>query len=115
MLPGPGVAIRWPIWSRAADDICYRIIDVEDAGCNNWASTRCDLLLPLTGEPDRAQRKMRHITRSKEKSNTCARAIGTIIDQVHQCFMDNEATISGPAVSPPNCWTRSPPPRRCAR
>ena len=94
----PGAWSRHPLayLVEAADDICYRIIDVEDAfrlQLLGFDEVR-DLLLPLTGEPDRAQRKMRHITRSKEKIEYLrAKAIGTIIDQVHQCFMDNEATI----------------------
>jgi len=54
----------------------------------------CDLLLTLTGAPDRAQRKMDRITRPKEKIEYLrAKAIGAIIEQVHQCFMENEDRI----------------------
>ena len=91
-------------WSRhplaylveAADDICYRIIDVEDAfrlQQLRFEEVR-DLLLPLTGEPGRAQRKMDRITRPKEKIEYLrAKAIGAIIDQAHQCFMAHEDAI----------------------
>jgi dGTPase len=91
-------------WSRhplaylveAADDICYRIIDVEDAFRQQqlrFEEIR-DLLLPLTGEPERALRKMTHITRPKEKVEYLrAKTIGVIIDQVHQCFIEHEEQI----------------------
>ena len=94
----PGAWSRHPLayLVEAADDICYRIIDVEDAfrlQQLRFEEVR-DLLLPLTDEPDRAQHKMGQITRSKEKIEYLrAKAIGAIIDQVHRCFMDNEAAI----------------------
>ncbi len=81
---------------EAADDICYRIIDVEDAFRQQqlrYEEVR-DLLLPLTGEPDHSQRKMAHITRPKEKVEYLrANAIGAMIEQVHHCFMANEDKI----------------------
>ena len=81
---------------EAADDICYRIIDVEDAfrlQQLRYEEVR-DLLLPLTGEPERAQRKLAYITRPREKIEYLrAKAIGAIIEQVHQCFMTHEGTI----------------------
>ncbi len=70
-------SIQAGAWSRhplaylveAADDICYRIIDVEDAF--RLQQLRFEdvqaLLLPLTGDPERARRKMAHITRPKER------------------------------------------------
>ena len=77
-------------------DSCYRIIDVEDAfrlQQLRFEEVR-DLLLPLTGEPDRAQRKMAHITRPKERIEYLrAKTIGAIIEQVHRCFMANEERI----------------------
>ncbi len=81
---------------EAADDICYRIIDVEDAfRLQQLGFERVrDLLLPLTGEPEHARQKMRHLTRSREKIEYLrAKAIGAIIDQAHQCFMDHEEGI----------------------
>lgn len=94
----PGAWSRHPLTYlvEAADDICYRIIDVEDAfrlQQLRFEDVR-DLLLPLTGAEDRAQHKLTHITRPKERIEYLrAKTIGTIIDQVHQCFMANEDTI----------------------
>jgi len=94
----PGAWGRHPLayLVEAADDICYRIIDVEDAfrlQQLRFEEVR-DLLLPLTGEPERARRKLEHITRPKERIEYLrAKTIGAIIDQVHQCFMANEASI----------------------
>ncbi len=94
----PGAWSRHPLayLVEAADDICYRIIDVEDAfrlQQLRYEEVR-DLLLPLTGEPERAQRKMDRITRPKERIEYLrAKAIGAIIEQVHQCFMTHEDAI----------------------
>ncbi len=82
--------------TEAADDICYRIIDVEDAFRLRQLQFKQvrDLLLPLTSNPGRAQRKIDRITRHKEKIEYLrAKAIGTIIEQVHECFMTLEETI----------------------
>jgi len=91
-------------WSRhplaylveAADDICYRIIDIEDAFRQQqlpYEQVR-DLLLPLTSQPERAERKLMRITRPKERIEYLrAKAIGVIIDQAHQCFMAHEDAI----------------------
>ncbi|MBS1221553.1 MAG: deoxyguanosinetriphosphate triphosphohydrolase [Proteobacteria bacterium] len=94
----PGAWNRHPLayLVEAADDICYRIIDVEDAfrlQQLRYEEVR-DLLLPLTGEPERARRKMDRITRPKERIEYLrAKAIGAIIEQVHQCFMTHEDAI----------------------
>jgi dGTPase len=94
----PGVWRRHPLayLVEAADDICYRIIDVEDAfrlQQLRYEEVR-DLLLPLTGAADRAQRKLAHVTRPKERIEYLrAKAIGAIIEQVHQCFKENEDII----------------------
>jgi dGTPase len=99
----PGAWSRHPLayLVEAADDICYRIIDVEDAFRLQqlpFEQVR-DLLLPLTGEADRAGRKMAHITRPREKIEYLrAKAIGAIIDQAHQCFMDHEDAILAGAL-----------------
>ena len=98
------IPVATDTWSRhplawlveAADDICYRIIDVEDAfRLQQLGFERVrDLLLPLTGEPEHAERKMQHLTRSREKIEYLrAKAIGAIIDQAHQCFMAHEDEI----------------------
>jgi len=84
---------------EAADDICYRIIDVEDAfrlQQLRFEEVR-DLLLPLTGAAERTEQKMAHLTRPRERIEYLrAKAIGVIIDQAHQCFMDHEdAMLAG--------------------
>ena len=94
----PGAWNRHPLayLVEAADDICYRIIDVEDAfrlQQLRYEEVR-DLLLTLTGAPERAHRKMDRITRPKEKIEYLrAKAIGAIIEQAHQCFMAHEEAI----------------------
>ncbi len=103
-------SIQAGAWSRhplaylveAADDICYRIIDVEDAF--RLQQLRFEdvqaLLLPLTGDPERARRKMAHITRPKERIEYLrAKSVGAIIEQVHQCFMANEERILAGALT----------------
>ena len=75
---------------------------------------RVTWLLPLTGDPGRAQRKMRHITRSKEKSNTCAPrpSAPSSIRSISVSW-----TTGGDSGRRVRCRTglmRSPPPRRCA-
>ena len=95
---GPGAWRRHPLayLVEAADDICYRIIDVEDAfrlQQLRYEEVR-DLLLPLTGEPERARRKIDRLTRPKERIEYLrAKTIGAIIDQVQQCFMAHEDAI----------------------
>jgi dGTPase len=90
----PGAWSRHPLayLVEAADDICYRIIDVEDAFRLQLLAltTRSrDLLLPLTGEPDRAQRKTASTSPGpRKKSNTCApRPSAPSSIRSHQCFM----------------------------
>ncbi len=95
---GPGAWSRHPLAYvvEAADDICYRIIDVEDAFRLQQLpyDQVCALLLPLTGEPENAQRKLLQVTRPKERIEYLrAKAIGAIIDQVHDCFMAHENAI----------------------
>jgi dGTPase len=80
---------------EAADDICYRIIDIEDAfRLNQLAYDEVSgLLLPLTGDPAVPQR-LAGITRPKERIEYLrAKTIGHIIDQVHECFMAHEEAI----------------------
>lgn len=80
---------------EAADDICYRIIDVEDAfrlGELGYDEVR-DLLLPVAGGTGVLSR-LDGITRPKERIEFLrAKAIGGLIEEVHRCFMDHEAVI----------------------
>ena len=91
-------------WSRhplaylveAADDICYRIIDVEDAFRLQQLpyETVHDLLLPLTGAVERTQQKLAHLTRPRERIEYLrAKTIGAMIDQVYACFIAHEDRI----------------------
>ncbi len=94
----PGAWSRHPLayLVEAADDICYRIIDVEDAFRLQQLpfDQVCALLLPLTGTAEQALGKMARMTRPREKIEYLrARAIGAMIDQAHQCFMNHEAAI----------------------
>ncbi len=94
---GPGAWHRHPLayLVEAADDICYRIMDVEDAvrlRQLDYEEVR-DLLLPLTGESNVAPR-LDQIMRQKEKVEYLrAKAIGNIIDQVHESFIAAEDAI----------------------
>ncbi len=94
---GEGAWYRHPLaWLvEAADDICFRIIDVEDAFRLkelDYAEVRA-LLLPLTGDPD-AARRLEGIAWPKERVEFLrAKAIGHIIDEVHHCFMAREEAI----------------------
>ena len=98
LLPAaPGAWHRHPLayLVEAADDICYRIIDIEDAfrlKQLGYEEVR-DLLLPLAGE-GKVARRLNAITHLKEKIEYLrAKAIGNIIDQVHECFISNEDAI----------------------
>ena len=91
------------IWSRhplaflveAADDICYHIIDLED-GCNaglvSFETTR-DLMAMIIGkkyQPD----KLNRIPNQREKVGLLrALAIGELITQATQVFLDEEQAI----------------------
>lgn len=91
----PGAWRRHPLayLVEAADDICYRIIDIEDAfrlKQLDYGEVR-DLLMPLAGS---GGDKFARIRRNHEKIEYLrAKAIGRVIDQVHGCFMDCEATL----------------------
>ncbi len=91
----PGAWRRHPLayLVEAADDICYRIIDIEDAfrlKQLDYGEVR-DRLMPLAGS---GGEKFARIHRDHEKIEYLrAKAIGRVIDQVHACFMDFEATL----------------------
>jgi dGTPase len=80
---------------EAADDICFRIIDIEDAFRLHQLSYEDlrDLFMPLLGGEDVSQR-LAMVTRPQERIEYLrAKAIGSIIDQVYSCFMDHEEAI----------------------
>jgi dGTPase len=80
---------------EAADDICFRIIDIEDAFRLHQLSYEAvrDLLLPLL-EGETVNQRLTVIVHPEEKIEYLrAKAIGAIINQVHHCFMDHEEAI----------------------
>ncbi|MCB1715680.1 MAG: deoxyguanosinetriphosphate triphosphohydrolase [Candidatus Competibacteraceae bacterium] len=80
---------------EAADDICYRIVDVEDAyrlKHLDYAEAEA-LLLALLDEPGQRTR-LNAIREPKERIEFLrAKSIGAMIDQVFSCFMDREAEL----------------------
>lgn len=88
-------------WSRhplaylveAADDICYLIVDTEDAfrsGLLDYPAVE-RLLEPLA-EASRA--RLTGLSRDKERVEYLrARAIGRLVDQVHTVFLEREAEL----------------------
>src|SRR5512143_3040471 len=86
----PGAWRRHPLayLVEAADDICYRIIDIEDAFRLSqlpYEEVR-NLLLPLAGQ-DKVAPRLESINDLKERiAYLRAKAIGNIIEQVHECF-----------------------------
>ena len=80
---------------EAADDICYRVVDVEDAFRLKQLDYQEaeDLLLALLD--DAAQHaRLRSIRDAKERIEFLrAKSIGMVIDQVFRCFMDVETSL----------------------
>jgi dGTPase len=80
---------------EAADDICYRVIDIEDGfrlGYLDWAEVR-DLFDPVIDDPA-VMRRLERIRGNKERVEYLrARAISTAIGQVADAFMANEDRI----------------------
>ncbi len=80
---------------EAADDICYRIVDIEDAFRLQQLPYRevRDLLLQLVGDSE-IRLKLDAITGYGEKIEYLrAKAIGCMIDEVYGVFMANEEAI----------------------
>ncbi len=90
----PGAWRRHPLayLVEAADDICYRIINIEDAFRLNqlgYEEVR-GLLLPLAGDGG-VSRRLDAIHHPKERVEYLrAKAIGNMIDQVQACFIEHE-------------------------
>lgn len=80
---------------EAADDVCYRIIDIEDAFRQHVLDFQetVALLLPLAGDAAHAAR-WHYMRRAEEKVEYLrAKAIGQIIEQLHTAFMAHEEAI----------------------
>jgi dGTPase len=86
---------------EAADDICYRIIDIEDGhreGHLSYPEAR-DLLLPLAGDTSELRTRMAGLRRHKQRVELLrAKAINRVVDQVFECFMEREQDFLAGAV-----------------
>lgn len=90
-------------WSRhplaflveAADDICYSIIDLED-GCNLGLiplEETVELLAPILGQKLDRDKLKKSDSLSRKLGTLRALAIGELIDDCTQVFLDNESGI----------------------
>ncbi len=81
---------------EAADDISYRVIDIEDGyrlGHFSYAEV-LELFWPLIGDPDRQRPRLEHIRDRKDRVEFLrAKVINEVIRQVVDAFLDNEAEI----------------------
>jgi len=92
------------VWSRhplaflveAADDICYRVVDIEDGfrlGHLNYQEV-LDLFWPILSNPIRRQAKLDQLSGDKERVEFLrAKVINEIIKQSRDCFLDQEESI----------------------
>jgi len=81
---------------EAADDISYRVIDIEDGYRLGHFSYQevLDLFWPLISDHERQRPRLQKIRDLKDRVEFLrAKAINEIIRQVLECFMDNEADI----------------------
>lgn len=79
---------------EAADDICYRILDIEDGyrlGYVTFAEVR-DLLAPIAVRDDKVRLDARE-AESEQLAYLRAKAIGRVIDEVREAFFANEAGL----------------------
>jgi dGTPase len=92
------------IWCRhplaflveAADDICYRVIDIEDGFRLGFLGYQevLELFLPALGNPDDLHQRMGRISGDKERVEFLrAKVINEAIGQVRDCFLDLESAI----------------------
>lgn len=79
---------------EAADDICYAIIDIEDAHQIKQISFEAayDLLRPLAANVNEKTISTMH-SKSDQISYLRAKAIGNLVQQAVEVFMDNEKQI----------------------
>ena len=81
---------------EAADDICYRVIDIEDGyrmGYLGYDEVEA-LLLPLVQERTQQEARLRCLRGDKERVESLrAKAINSMIWQCLETFLDNETAI----------------------
>ncbi|HXH02216.1 MAG TPA: deoxyguanosinetriphosphate triphosphohydrolase [Candidatus Competibacteraceae bacterium] len=80
---------------EAADDICFRIIDIEDGfrlGLLDYQEV-LERLLPLAGGK-RVEARLATLSRPKERVEYLrARAISLMVEEVQQCFLEHEPAL----------------------
>lgn len=92
------------IWRRhplaflveAADDICYRVIDIEDGYRLGHLSfdEAMGLFCPILADVSEQEARLKRISGAKEKIEFLrAKVISQIIGEILECFLDNEAAI----------------------
>lgn len=94
---GENVWVRHPLafLVEAADDICYHLIDLED-GCRlgliSFDETR-ELFRTLLGERYNDQKLSRIPSREEKIGALRALAIGKLIEECTECFLDHEQDL----------------------
>ena len=81
---------------EAADDISYRVIDIEDGYRLGHFSYQevLDLFWPLISDPGRQRPRLERIQDLKDRVEFLrAKVINEVIRQALECFMDNEADV----------------------
>jgi len=81
---------------EAADDICYRVIDIEDGFRLGHLSydEAFALFWPIIRDPEKQYARLKRISGAKEKVEFLrAKVINEAIQQARDCFLDNEAAI----------------------
>jgi dGTPase len=81
---------------EAADDICYRVIDIEDGFRLGHLSFQeaMELFYPILPHPARQQDRIDRISGDKEKIEYLrAKVISEAINQVLICFLDHETEM----------------------
>lgn len=83
---------------EAADDISYRVIDIEDGyrlGHFSYDEV-LDLFWPLVADQEHQAKRLERIRERKDRVEFLrAKVINEVIRQALECFMDNEAAILG--------------------
>lgn len=81
---------------EAADDICYRVVDIEDGfrlGHLNYQEV-LDLFWPILRDPAQRQARLDRIGGNKERVEFLrAKVINEVIQQTRDCFLDCEEGI----------------------
>lgn len=81
---------------EAADDICYRVIDIEDGfrlGHLSYDDAK-ELFWPIIGNKAKQEPRLNRISGQKEKVEFLrAKVINEAIQQARDCFLDNEDAI----------------------